>query len=120
MSQGLSGLLLAGYGALRALAGTSVGLGALAVDRKPTTVADALVAADLDLAADVGCDLAAEVTLYLEIDFDVVAKGDELLIGEILHADFSADPGVGEGLERPRAANTVDVSQCDLYALIAR
>jgi hypothetical protein len=67
----LSGLLLAGDGALRALAGASVGLGALSVDGQAATVTDALVAADLDLAADVGSDLAAEVTLNLVVALDV-------------------------------------------------
>src|SRR5690606_10281312 len=43
----LAGLLLAGDGALRALAGTGVGLGALTADRESTTVAEALVGADL-------------------------------------------------------------------------
>src|SRR4051794_27587244 len=58
-------LLLGGHGALRALAGAGVGLGALTADRKPLAVAASLVAADLDLAADVGLDLATEVTLDL-------------------------------------------------------
>jgi hypothetical protein len=90
------------------------------VNRQTATVANALVAADLDLAADVGCDLATEVTLHLEAALDVVAKGDELVVGKILHADVSVDAGVGEGLECPRAADSVDVRQCDLYALVAR
>ena len=83
-------------------------------------MADALVGADLDLAADVGGDLAAEVTLDLEVAFDVVAEGDELVVAEVLDADVSVDAGVGEGLERARAADAVDVSQCDLHALLAR
>jgi len=120
VSQGLSGLLLACNGALRALAGTSVGLRALSVNGQSLTVTNALVAADLHLAANVSGDLATEVTLYLEVQLDVVAQRDELIIGEILYADLAADCSVGEGFEGPRAANTVDVSQCDLYALVAR
>ena len=80
---------------------------------------DPLVGTDLDLAADVCCNLTAQVTLNLEVDFDVVAQRNELLVRQILYTDFSADPGVGEGFEGPRTANTVDVSQCDLYALVA-
>src|SRR4051794_6763870 len=56
---GLPGLLLAGDGALRALAGARVGLGPLATHRQAATVAQTLVAADLDLAANVGLHLAA-------------------------------------------------------------
>jgi hypothetical protein len=48
-----SGLLLPGDRALRALAGTRVGLGALAAHGKATAVPQTLVATDLDLAADV-------------------------------------------------------------------
>src|SRR5688572_27441459 len=65
--RGLLGLLLAGNRALRALAGPGVGLGALPADRKALAVAATLVAADLDLAADVRLDLTAEVTLDLEL-----------------------------------------------------
>ena len=61
-------------------------------------MADALVAADLDLAADVGGDLAAEVTLDLVVALDVVAERDELLVAEVLDADVRADAGRGEGL----------------------
>ena len=52
-------------------------------------MADALVGADLDLAADVGGDLAAEVTLDLVVALDVVAERDELVIAEVLDADVS-------------------------------
>jgi len=41
-------------------------------------VPEALVAADLDLAADVRGDLATEVALELEVALEVVAEGDEL------------------------------------------
>jgi hypothetical protein len=54
-------------------------------------VADALVGADLDLAADVCCNLAAEVTLHLVAAFDVVAEGDQLVVAEVLHADALVD-----------------------------
>ena len=80
----LAGLLLAGDGALRALAGARVGLGALTAHGQAPAVPDALVAADLDLAADVGGDLAAQVTLDLVVGLDVVAELDQLLVGEVL------------------------------------
>jgi hypothetical protein len=72
-----AGLLLAGDGALRTLAGTRVGLGALSVHGKATAVPQALVATDLDLAADVRSDLTAEVTLELVVALEVVAQDDE-------------------------------------------
>jgi len=50
----LAGLLLARHGALRALAGPRVGTGPLTAYRKAAAVPDALVAADLNLAPNVG------------------------------------------------------------------
>ena len=82
----LLGLLLTGHGALGALASTRVGLGALAVHRQVTAVAQALVAADLDLAADVRLDLTTQVTLNLVAAVDVGAELDQLLLGEVLDA----------------------------------
>src|SRR5450755_4124572 len=66
----LPGLLLAGHRLLLALAGARVGLGPLPLHRKPATMADPLVAADLDLPPDVGLDLTAEVA------FDLVGRVD--------------------------------------------
>src|SRR5579884_703370 len=69
----LTCLLLAGDGLLRTLAGAGVGLGALAVHRQAAAMPQPLVATDLDLAADVCCDLAAQVTLDAVVRVDVVA-----------------------------------------------
>src|SRR3954449_9908365 len=66
-----TGLLLASDGALRTLAGTSVRPRPLTAHGETPAVADALVSADLDLAADIGGDLAAQVALNLEIALDV-------------------------------------------------
>src|SRR5690606_32126576 len=116
----LAGLLLAGDGALRTLAGTGVGLGALTADRKTATVTEALVGADLDLAADVCGDLPAQVTLHLVVAFDVVAQCDELLVGEVLDADRLVDLGRLEDLDGAGAADAVDVGEGDHHALVAR
>ena len=83
-------------------------------------MADALVAADLDLAADVGGDLTAEVTLDLEVALDEVAQCDELVVGQVLDADVAGDPGLAKGLQRTRAPDAVDVGECDLHTLLAR
>src|SRR3954469_6809603 len=72
-----AGLLLAGHGALGPLAGPCVGLGALSTHRQATAVPQPLVAADLDLAADVGSDLATQVALELEGALEVVTQPDE-------------------------------------------
>src|SRR4051794_7970977 len=82
----LAGLLLACDRATRALAGTRVGVRALAVDREATTVAQALVTADLDLAADVGGNLAPQVALGPVVALDPVTKPDQVVLGQVPHA----------------------------------
>ena len=55
-------LLLTCDGTLRTLTGACVGLGALTVNRQAATVTQTLVAADFNLAANIGCNLAAKIT----------------------------------------------------------
>src|SRR3954454_17819295 len=113
-------LLLAGNGALRTLAGASVGLGALTADRQALAVTAALVGADLDLAADVGLDLATEVTLDLEVGFDLVAELDQLRVAQLVDAGVRVDPGRGQHVLGAGSADAEDVGECDLDALVAR
>src|SRR5665254_22111 len=105
----LAGLLLAGHCALGALAGAGVGLGPLASHRKAAAVPDPLVAADLDLAADVRCDLAAEVTLELVVALEEVTKRDELGVAEVLDPQVRAHARCRKGLAGARAPDAVDV-----------
>ena len=57
-------------------------------------MAATLVAADLDLAADVGLDLTTEVTLDLDVRaVDRVAKLDQLFVAQLVDAEVGADPG---------------------------
>src|SRR4051794_26567645 len=113
-------LLLAGHGALGALAGARVGLGALTADREALTVAAALVAADLDLAADVGLDLTSEVTLDLVVGLDLVAELHQLLVTQLVDSHVRVDPGVREDPLGAGTADAVDVGECDLDALVTR
>src|SRR6266496_1840868 len=83
-------LLAAGDCLLLALPGTGIGLRALPVHGQPAAMADALVAADLDLAADVGLHLAAQVALYLVGGLDPVPQTDELIVAERVHAGIPA------------------------------
>ena len=75
---GLAGLLLAGDGTLRTLAGTGVGLRTLSAYGQALAVAQAFVAADFNLAADVSGHFAAKVTLNLVVAFNVVTQLDQL------------------------------------------
>src|SRR5436190_905844 len=116
----LAGLLAPGDGLLLALAGAGVGLRALAVHRQPAAVPDALVAADLDLAADVRLNLAAQVTLDLVGRLDPVPQTDQVLVGELVNAGVPAHARGLEGLGGPGAADSVHIRKSDLQALIAR
>src|SRR5690606_3090859 len=113
-------LLLSGDGLLGALAGAGVGLGALSADGHATAVPQTLVVADLDLAADVGGHLAAQVALDGEVRLDVVTQRDELLVRRVLHAEVRAHAGRGERLLRAGAADAVDVRESHFHALLAR
>src|SRR5699024_4377165 len=113
----LASLLLTGDRALRALTATRVGLGPLAAHGEAATVADSLVRADLDLAADVGGHLAAKVTLHLVVAVDLITQADELVIGEVLDADALVDARRRQDLAGAGTADAVDVCQCDHRAL---
>src|SRR5699024_11357154 len=89
-------LLLSGDRLLRTLTRTCVGLGALATDGQATTVAQTLVAADLNLATDIGLHLAAEVTLDLPGGLDNVTEGGNLVIGQVVGAQVGRDGGLCE------------------------
>src|SRR3954451_18108991 len=107
-------LLLAGNGALGTLAGASVGLGALTADREALAVTATLVAADLDLATDVGLDLTTEVTLDLEVALDLVTELDQLFVTQLVDAQVRVHTGGLQHLLGASTADAVDVGECDL------
>src|SRR5688500_3955582 len=95
----LARLLLAGDRALRTLAGAGVGPGALTAHGQALAVPDALVAADLNLAADIRLDLAAQVPFNLEVGLDVVAQLHDLFIGQVTSPLVGVDAGGGQKLD---------------------
>src|SRR5215472_6871032 len=116
----LPGLLLPGHGLLLALPGAGVGLRALPVHGQPAAMPDALVAPDLDLAADVCLHLTAQVTLDLIGGVDPVPEPDELVVGKVVDPGVPADAGGLQGLERAGAADSVHVRKGDLEPLVTR
>src|SRR5580692_12141065 len=116
----LPGLLLAGDGLLLALAGTRVGLRPLTVYRQPPAVPDALVGADLDLAANVGRDFAAKVALNLVVRVDVLAELGQVILRESMNPGVTAHSSGGEGLRGPGAPDAVDIGKRDLKPLLTR
>jgi hypothetical protein len=89
------------------------------VHGKTLAVPDALVAPDLDLPADVGLHLAAQVALDPVVRLDVLAQRDQLGLRELVHPQVTGDAGGGEGLERTGASDSEDVGQRDLDPLVA-
>ena len=82
-------------------------------------MADALVAADFDLATDVSLYLAAEVTLDLPGAFNNVTKSSDLLISEVVGAQVWGDSGLLEKLLGTGWADSVDVGESDFHTLVA-
>src|ERR1039457_2994370 len=105
----LAGLLLAGHGLLLAFPGAGIGLRALAVHGKPAAVPDALIAADLHLAADVSLYLTAQVAFHPVGRLYPVPEADQIVIAELVNAGVAADAGRAERLERPGPADAVNI-----------
>src|SRR3954451_6591294 len=112
-------LLLVGNGALRALAGACVGVGALATDRQPLAVPNALQAPDLDLALDVGLHVAAQVALDREVLVDVVTDLVDLVLGQLRDLGLAVEPEIGRDLLDRGLADAIDIGERDLQPLLA-
>src|SRR5699024_1832501 len=112
-------LLLVRNGLLRALAGTRVGLGALAADRQAATVTQAAVAADFNQALDIQTDFAAQVALNIVVAVDHFTQLSGFFFGQVLYAGVRIDTGLLQDLVGRLAANAEDVGQADLHALLA-
>src|SRR5262245_38527720 len=104
---------------LRALAGPGVRVRPLSAHREAPAVPDALVRADLDLALDVLRHVAAEVTFDLVFLVDPLADADDLFLGQVAHLPPAVQAGAGDRRLRARLANTVDVLDGDVHALVA-
>src|ERR1700760_1055496 len=115
----LAGLLLAGHSLLLALAGARVGLRPLTVHGQSPAVPDSLVAADLDLAPDVGLDFASQVALDAVGRVDPVTPANQVLLGQLVHTGVGADPGGLQRLVGPGTADAINVGERDLHPLIA-
>ena len=94
-------------------------MGALAADRQAPAVPDALVATDLDLAADVRGDFASKVTFDAVVALDPVTQLDQVVIGQVADANVGADAGLGQRLERTGAPDAKDVGERNLNPLVA-
>src|SRR5581483_5582292 len=108
-------------GFARALAGTGIGLRALAADGQTTQVAHASVALDTLQALEIHADFAAQVALD---DIFAILNGmdnlGQLLLGQVLGADARIDIGLGQDIARIGRTDPIDITQGDVDALIGR
>src|SRR5436190_3132123 len=105
---------------LRSAPLTGVRLGSLAACRQVASMAHPAVRADLDQALDVQRDLAAKIALHLVAAVDQLAEPVDLLLGEVADAGIRVDIRLGQDLLRGRQADSEDVGEGDLDALLAR
>src|SRR5690349_17424313 len=98
----------------------SVGLGALPAHGQVPPVAEPPVRADLLEALDVERHLAAQVALHLVAPVDDVPEPVDLLLRQVPDTGVRVDVGLGQDLLAGGQADTEDVGEGDLHALLAR
>jgi hypothetical protein len=91
----------------------------LSVDRQAATVAQAPVAADVHETLDAAGDVAAEVTFNFVVALKLLADLVHFVGGEIVDVAFPADAGNVADLEGSRTANTLNIRESDIHALVA-
>src|SRR6476646_6657685 len=101
-----------------ALAGARIGVRALAADRQALAVPQPAVAGEVHQPLDVHCRFAAKVALDGEVLVDRLADVQHLLVGEVLDPLFRTDAELIGDLPGRGAADSVDVGQRDLDALV--
>ncbi len=94
-------------------------MGALAADRQPLAVTDALQATDLDLALDVVLDVATEVTFDGEVVVDVVTDLVDLVLGQRRDLGVTVELEIVGDALRGVQADAEDVGERDLEPLLA-
>ncbi len=112
-------LLLNANSLLLALAGASVGAGALATDGKPALVADAAVAVDGSEALELRLALTAEIAFdHDRLCLDHLRDLDELVFSKLTGADIRINSGVLKNTARRRAADAEHVCEGSFDALL--
>src|SRR5690606_33696791 len=111
-------LLLAGDRLRRALAGTGVGMGALATYRRVAALAKASVATKIHAPLDVHLHLAAEVALDLVVVVDIFANTQHLGVGEFVHPPALVDPDRIADLSSGRPTDAVNIGKGDHRPLV--
>ena len=115
----LRDLFLTGDRNTATLTGPRIGVGALPTNRKAATVADPLVAADLNLSLYVLLNFPPQVTFNAVVVIDEPTDLGDLVIGELTDPGVGVDSGFGAYLLRPGEADAVYVGEPDLEPFVA-
>ena len=106
--------------ALRALAGTCIGLGALATAGQILAMAGATEGLDLDQALDVQSNVAAQVAFNDDVSLiDVVTDLSLFFQSQVLDAGIGVDTSSCQDLVGSGLTDTVNVGETHLNALLA-
>jgi hypothetical protein len=92
----------------------------LPADRKIPPMTHAAIRPDLDQSLDVERDRFAQISFDATFLVDYPLDRPRLLFGQIADLERALDPGLPQYVERPRAADSVDVGQPDLDPLAGR
>src|SRR5262249_3086187 len=116
----LDGLLLAGDGSRRALAGPRIGVGALTVNGQAFAVTQAAIAAEVHQPLNVHRGFAAQVAFDLIVAIDDLADPDDIVIGQLIDARRASDTGLVADVFRALRSDPIDIGQANLHPLFSR
>src|SRR5690606_7190358 len=102
----------------RTLAGTGVGMGALAMDRQSAAMAQAAIAAQIHQALDVHRDLATQIALDSVVAVDSLANAQHFVVRQRVDATRQFDADLAADLTRLGRTDAVDILQGDFHTLI--
>ena len=111
-------LLLICDGVLGTLAGTSIGLAALATNGKALSVAETAVATNLGESLNVESDGSSQVAFYDVVLINAVTKLCFVFLSEVLNSGVGVNTCSLEDIRSALSANAVYVSQTDLDPLL--
>src|SRR5690606_25270168 len=113
-------LLLAGNRLCGALAGTRIGVRALATNRQRAAVAQAAIAAQIHQPLDIHRNFATQIALDLIVTVDGFANGQDLGVGKLIDTTLGGNADLVDNLLGEFLANAVDVLKRDHHALVGR
>src|SRR2546428_136233 len=96
--------------AARTFAGARIGMRALAAHRKPTTMAQAEIRANVNQTLDVHLNSLAKVAFDFALRLENCANAAQLFLAEIAHACIETHLRFVQNRRRARSANSVNVS----------